>query len=200
MDPFRITGVMCHKLGPYNDNMSLGMIRNGNPNQEDPVADVMYIPDGVDVTSASGRIMKTSAPAILDIAYRRDAPFGKSISLGAVLLKKAAADNYNKVVRKYCKAVYETTAASMVNAKAQMAMWFRDKDKEGKLILPGNTCKFISKGKDIYYGYARSVVHSMSTQGGCSTTVSMSYVRPTEDFMIGKKVAIEAGSKNAAYE
>ena len=198
MDPFRITGVMCRKLGPYNDNVSLGMIRNGNPNQKDPVAEVMYIPDGVDVKSASGRIMKTSAPAVLDIALRRDAAYGKSISLGNVYLQKAAADNYNKVVGKYCKAVYETTAASMVNAKAQMAMWFTDMD--GNLILPGNTCRFISEGKDIYYGYARSVVHSMSTQGGCSTTVSMSYVRPEESFKIGGKVAIAAGSKNAAYE
>lgn len=205
MDPFRITGVMCRKLGPYNCNASLGLIRNGNPNQKDPVADVMYIPNGVDVNSASGRIMKTSAPAVLDIAFRRDAAYGKAISLGKVYLQKAAADNYNSVVGKYCKALYEITAASMVNAKAQMAMWFRDKDKDGKLILPGNTCKFISKGDKgeenvIYYGYARSVVHSMSTQGGCSTTVSMSYVRPTENFMIGDEVAIAAGSKNAAYE
>lgn len=198
MDPFRITGVMCRKLGPYNDNVSLGMIRNGNQNKEDPVAEVMYIPDGVDVESARGRIMKTSAPAVLDIALRRDAAYGRSISLGNVYLQKAAADNYNKVVGKYCKAVYETTAASMVNAKAQMAMWFTDMD--GNRILPGNTCRFISEGKDIYYGYARSVLHSMSTQGGCSTTVSMSYVRPTPSFMIGEKVAIEAGSKNAAYE
>lgn len=198
MDPFRITGVMCRKLGPYNCNASLGLIRNGNPNQKDPVAEMMYIPNGVDLTSASGRIMKTSAPAVLDIAFRRDAAYGKAISLAKIQLQKAAADNYNQVVRKYCKAVYETTAASMVNAKAQMAMWFTDMDRN--LILPGNTCRFISEGKDIYFGYARSVVHSMSTQGGCSTTVSMSYVRPTENFMIGGKIAIEAGSKNAAYE
>ena len=137
-------------------------------------------------------------PYIFDIALRRDAAYGRSISLGNVYLQKVAADNYNKVVGKYCKAVYETTAASMVNAKAQMAMWFTDMD--GNRILPGNTCRFISEGKDIYYGYARSVVHSMSTQGGCSTTVSMSYVRPEESFKIGGKVAIAAGSKNAAYE
>ena len=198
MDPFRITGVMCRKLGPYNSNISLGLLRNGNDNQKDPVAEVMYVPDAVDTSKADGRIMKTSAPAVLDSAFRRDATYGNAISLGSTDMQKEAADNYNEVIEKYCKAVYEITAASMIHAKAQMAMWFTDMD--GNLILPGNTCCFKSEGKDIYYGYARQVVHHMSTSGGCSTTVAMSYVRPEASFKIGGSVAIAAGSKNAAYE
>ena len=198
MDPFRITGVMCRKLGPYNNNINLGLLRNGNDNQKDPVGEVLYVPPGVDTTKADGRIMKTSAPAVLDSAFRRDATYGAAISLGNVDMQKEAADNYNAVIEKYCKAVYEITAASMIHAKAQMAMWFTDMD--GNLILPGNTCRFVSEGKDIYYGYARQIVHHMSTSGGCSTTVAMSYVRPEESFKIGGSVAIAAGSKNAAYE
>ena len=151
-----------------------------------------------DTTKADGRIMKTSAPAVLDSAFRRDATYGAAISLGNVDMQKEAADNYNAVIEKYCKAVYEITAASMIHAKAQMAMWFTDMD--GNLILPGNTCRFVSEGKDIYYGYARQIVHYMSKSGGCSTTVAMSYVRPEASFKIGGAVAIAAGSKNAAYE
>ena len=199
MDPFRLTGVVCRKLGPYNDDINLGLKRNGTANQKDyPGGFVMYVPPGVDTTKADGRIMMTSAPAVLDAAFRRDATYGKAISQGNTDMQKDAADNYNDVIKKYCKAVYEITAASMIHAKAQMAMWFTDMD--GNLILPGNTCRFVSEGKDIYYGYIRNVVHSMSTSGGCSTTVAMSYVRPEASFKIGDKIAIEAGSRNAAYE
>lgn len=199
MDPFRLTGVVCRKLGPYNDDINLGLIRNGTANQRNyPGGFVMYVPPGVDTEKADGRIMMISAPAVLDAAFRRDATYGEAISLGATDMQKEAADNYNDIIKKYCKAVYEITATSMIHAKAQMAMWFTDMD--GNLILPGNTCRFVSEGKDIYYGYIRQVVHSMSTSGGCSTTVAMSYVRPEESFKIGGKVAIAAGSKNAAYE
>lgn len=197
MDPFKITGVMCRKLGPYNGNINLGNIRNANPNHEDPVAYVIYVPDGVDIKKADGRIMMTSAPAVLDSAFRRDAAYGKALSLGKIYNQKLAADNYNGIIAKYCKAIYEITAASMIQAKAQMSMWFKDWD--GNLILPGNTCRFISDGKVIYYGYAKQVVHYMSTSGGCSTTVSMSYVRPEADFKIGGSVAIASGSINEAY-
>jgi hypothetical protein len=199
MDPFRITGVMCRKLGPYNDNANLGLLRNGNANQKGyPGGLVMYVPPGVDTENADGRIMKISAPSVLDAAFRRDATYGEAISLGDVDMQKEAADNYNDIIKKYCKAVYEIAAASMIHAKAQMGMRF--KDVRGKLILPGNTCQFVSEGKDIYYGYARQVVHSMSTNGGGSTTVDMAYVRPEAGFKIGKTVAIAAGSNNAAYE
>lgn len=198
MDPFRITGVMCRKVGPHNDNISLGLIRNGNPNEKPPAGEVLYVPPGVDPNKADGRIMKTNAPVVLESAVRRDAQYGDAISLGNVDMLKELADNYNEVIEKYCKAVYEMTAASMIHAKAQMAMWFTDMD--GNLILPGNTCRFKSEGKDIYYGYIRQVVHHLSTGGGCSTTVAMSYVRPEASFKIAGSVAIAAGSKNAAYE
>lgn len=199
MDPFRITGVVCRKLGPYNDDVNLGLVRNGTPNQKAyPGGLVMYVPPGVDTEKADGRIMMTSAPSVLDAAFRRDAVYGEAISLGDTDMQKEAADNYNDIIKKYCKAVYEITAASMIHAKAQMSMWFTDMD--GKLILPGNTCRFVSEGKDIYYGYIRQVVHSMSTSGGCSTTVAMSYVRPEASFKIGGEVAIASGSMNAAYE
>lgn len=198
MDPFRITGVMCRKLGPYNDDASLGLVRNGNINKDNPVYEALYVPEGVDTSKADGRIMKIQAPSVLDSAFRRDATYGGSISTGMTDMQKEDVGYYDEAIEKYCKAVYEITAASMIHAKAQMAMWFTDMD--GNLILPGNTCRFVSEGKDIYYGYARQVVHHMSTSGGCSTTIAMSYVRPEASFKIGGSVAIAAGSKNAAYE
>lgn len=195
MDPFRVTGVMCRKMGPYNDNISQGLYANGNKNKEEPVADILYVPDGTDTKSASGRIIKTSAPAILDAAYRKDAPHGKSISTGMSGVKNA--QRYNGIIEKYCKAVYEMAATSMVKARAQMIIRFKDDDN--KMILPGRTCKFMSGEKAIYYGYIMGVSHSMTTRGGCATTVSMSYVRPEENLKIGDKDAIKAGSGNAAY-
>ena len=53
--------------------------------------------------------------------------------------------------------------------------------------------------KDIYYGYIQQVVHHLSTSGGCSTSISMSHVRPEASFYVGGKVAIPIGKKNAAY-
>lgn len=199
MNPLRITGVMASKLGPYCDAVSLGMLRNGNPKEDDKAVpgEVLYVPIE-NPTVADGRIMKTAAPAILDSAFRRDAPHGGTITTGTADMDKERKDGYNEALEKYCKAVYEITAGSMIHAKAQMALWFKDKD--GRLILPGNTCRFTSEGKDIYYGYIREVVHHMSTSGGCSTTVSMSYVRPTPGFEVAGQTAIAAGSKNAAYE
>lgn len=195
MDPFRITGVMCRKMGPYNSDIGLGFMKNANPNKEDPVAEILYVPDGVDTEKASGRIMKTSAPSILDAAYRKDAPHGKSISTGMAGVENA--DSYNKYIEKYCKALYEITAASMVKSRALMAIGF--KDGNGKLILPGRTCKFMSGGKEIYYGHIMAVTHSMTTSGGCSTAVSMAYVRPGKNYIIGGKDAIKSSSVNAAY-
>lgn len=199
MDPFKIAGVMARKLGPYSDEVGLGLIRNGNPNQKDPVEEVMYVPVPAEsITTADGRIMKTSAPAVLDSAFRRDAPYGSGISLGSIDLDKAREDGFNTAIEKYCKAVYEITAASMIHARAQMALWFTDAD--GNLLLPGNTCKFTSNGKEIYYGYVRQVIHHLSTGGGCATTLAMSYVRPEASFKVAGQVAIAAGSKNAVYE
>ena len=159
----------------------------------------MYVPvPAQDIETADGRIMKTNAPAVLDSAFRRDAPYGSGISLGSTDLDKAREDGFNTAIEKYCKAVYEITAASMIHARAQMALWFTDANK--KLLLPGNTCKFTSNGKEIYYGYVRQVVHHLSTGGGCATTLAMSYVRPAANFKIAGQVAIAAGAKNAAYE
>ena len=199
MDPFKISGVMARKLGPYSDEVGLGLIRNGNPNQKDPVEEVMYVPvPAKDIETADGRIMKTNAPTVLDSAFRRDAPYGSGISLGSADLDKAREDGFNTAIEKYCKAVYEITAASMIQARAQMALWFTDADK--KLLLPGNTCKLMSNGKEIYYGYVRQVVHHLSTGGGCATTLALSYVRPEASFKVAGQVAIAAGAKNAAYE
>lgn len=159
----------------------------------------MYVPvPAKDIETADGRIMKTSAPAVLDSAFRRDAPYGGAISLGSAKLDKAREDGFNTAIEKYCKAVYEITAASMIQARAQMALWFTDAD--GNLLLPGNTCKFTSNGKEIYYGYVRQVIHHLSTGGGCATTLALSYVRPEASFKVAGQVAIAAGAKNAAYE
>ncbi len=197
MNPFRIVGVMARKLGPYADPINLGFLKNGNDNEKPPVAEVVYVPSGVEVSAADGRIIKTSAPAVLDSAFRRDAPYGQSISQGLIDMEAARADGYNKVIGKYCKAVYEITTASMVQARCQLALSFH---LGGRLVLPGNTCKLVSEGKTIYYGYINDVIHHVSTQGGNSTTIKMSYVRPEEAFKIKGQVAIKAGSPNAAYE
>ena len=197
MDPFRIIGVMARKLGPYSDLISLGLNRNGNENQEKPTSEAAYIPKGVSVSTSDGRIMKVSPPEILVSAFWRDAAVGDMITNANIKGLALRENNYNKIIERYCKAVYETTAGSMMHARATMALWFRDKG--GKLILPGNTCKFVSNGSTIYYGYIRKVVHNLSTEGGNSTFVMMSYVRPDADFKINGQTAIAMGSKNAAY-
>lgn len=197
MNPFRLIGVMARKLGPFTDGITLGLLRNGNALQKEPVSEAMYSPlDTLD--ESDGRIMKTSAPAVLDAAFRRDAPYGETISTGMISLAKFRIQGYDDAVIKYCKAVYEIASASMIQAKAQMALWFTD--AAGKLILPGNTCKFISNNNEIYYGYIRNVVHHMSTEGGCATTLALSYVRSEADFKNRKGILVKSGSDNAAYE
>jgi hypothetical protein len=196
MDPFRLIGVMARKLGPYADMANLGFLPNGDPNEENPVSEVMYAPVG-DVEVADGRIMKTNAPALLDAAFRMDSPYGDSVSTADIDMKDTLKDDYNDAIGKYCKAVYEITAASMIQAKVQMAVSFHS---GGKLLLPGNTCRFKTGGHDLFYGYIRNVVHHVSTSGGNSTTVAMSYVRPDAGFKLKGKEAIKAGAPNAAYE
>ena len=142
--------------------------------------------------------MKTATPRILESALRRDAMYGEAISTGDTDMAIQISEGFKDELKKYCKAVYETTAASMMRGKAQMALWF--KDSGGKLILPGNTCKFVSQGKDIYYGYIDSVIHSMSTSGENSTTVAMSRVRPGPNYEVGGTSVINIGAPNAAYE
>lgn len=196
MDPFRLVGVMARKLGPYADLPNQGFMPNGNPLEEKPTSEVMYAPVK-NVEVADGRIVKTHAPAMLEAAFRMDAPYGNSVSQGTIELSKQMKDDYNSAIGKYCKAVYEITAASMIQAKAQMAVSFHS---GGKLLLPGNTCRFKTKGQDLFYGYIRNVVHHVSTNGGNSTTVAMSYVRPEASFKMKGQEAIKAGAPNAAYE
>ena len=193
MDPFKVIGVMCSKLGPYSDIVNLGLLGNGNMNKKDPVSVVMYAPIK-DATAADGRIMKTSVPIALDSCFRRDAPGGGVINLGMVKMEASRADLFNTALMKYCKAVFEISAASMKTATSVMKLGFHDSG--GNLILPGNTCTFKSQGETMFYGYIRNVVHYMSTAGGCETVVKMSYVRSSA----GLGDYISEGSPNAAYE
>ena len=198
IDPFKIAGVMSRKLESANDMVSQGVYENGNENENDPVRDeVMYVPIPEPKLS-DGRIMKVSPPPILDSAFRRAESYGDDLPGSKTEFEDLASKSYDEVIKTYCKAVYQTTAASMMRSKAQMALWFRDRN--GKLHLPGNTYKFVSQGEDIYYGYAINVVHHMSSAGGCSTTVSMAHVRPMPDFYVSGSVAIPIGSKNPAYD
>lgn len=196
MNPYRIAGVMARKRGPFNDLLSLGLIRNGNACEKGTNTDVLYSP--VENPSASdGRIMKIAAPAILDSAFRRDAQHGATIALGTFDTSKESVDGYNEVVEKYAKAVYEISVRSMVRATATMAIWFKDGSE--RLILPGQTCKFVSGGKPVYYGYIQRVVHNVSISGVNSTTVAMSHVRPTPGLEGSGGTLVEAGAPNAAY-
>lgn len=197
MDPFRLIGVCAQKFGAFSGPIDLGYMAKANPNQKDPVCEVLYVPIK-DVKASSGRIMKVSAPAFLEGAYRMSAQHGPSLSTAIDAMSPEAKEGYNGAVGKYAKAVYEISAASMVQATAKMVVMFRDNG--GNLIVPGNTCKFVAGGTPVYYGYIRQVVHYLSTAGGNSTTVAMSYVRPEESYKIGGQVAIPAGSPNAAYE
>lgn len=200
MDPLKIVGVMSTKLGVYADPINLGFRdRSGKPysKKEAVVCEYMYTPPGVTLSMADGRVMKTQPPALLQSAFWKDGEAGTFISNCQGVGNSSVQDGYNGILEKYCKAVYEMTVASMKNAGTSMALSLRD--GHGSMILPGNTCRFISGGTPILYGYIRNVVHHMSTSGGNSTSISMSYVRHTEDFKIGGTTVIKAGSPNAAY-
>ena len=197
-----IVGVMARKF-PIIDDWSEGIVKNGNPNNTEGSFDVLYAkPDDPDI--ANGRIMKTSAPVVLAQAFMEDSSYGNSIGESRIRMIDARASGFNSALMAYCQAVYEISSGSMNSASAQMAIGFRDVD--GRMILPGNTCRFVSRegtddGKDkvIYYGYIRNVVHHMSTGGGCSTTINMSYIRPDEEYKIDGNPVIEDGNVNAAY-
>lgn len=195
-DPFRISGVMCRKMGPYNVWPDTGLFSNGNPNDEEPKSEAFYAPVGADY--ADGRIMKVPVPSILEAAFRRDAPYGDG---GITDLGVKGVDQlsgyYDAALNAYCRAVYEISATHLVSAKAHMALDFSDFD--GNLILPGNTCVFKSSGEPVFYGYIQNVVHVASTSGLCGTTVSMSHVREGGSYIVGGQVAIAEGSPNAAY-
>ena len=196
MDPLRLAGVMARKYGPCAEMVNDGLLPNGSTLEARPTEEVMYSPVK-DVDTAGGRIMKIGPPAILDAAFRNDAPEGDTVQTADVNMVDLLKNGYDKVIEKYCKAVYETTVASMMQATVRMAVTFRS---DGKLLVPGCTCRMKSGKSDLFYGYVTNVVHHVSTSGENSTVVKMSYVRPEASFKIKGQEAIKAGAPNAAYE
>lgn len=198
MDPFRLIGVMTRKLGPYASVVSAGVYKAGNASQTpQPTAEHVYVPPIDGVSSSSGRIMKVSPPAILESAYRLSPFAGQTISAGGSDADKVMANAYDSAIKPYCQAVYEISAGSMCQGNVRMPVTLR---VGGKLLVPGNTCKFVSGGADLYYGYVSGVVHHLSTEGGNSTIVSMTHVRPQAAWMVGGQAAIAAGAESAAYK
>lgn len=197
-DPFKISGVMARKLGPYSEEVTLGILRNGNLNEtESAASEVMYVPPPPrEPKLADGRIMKTSSPALLEMTFRHDSPYGGAITTSNVKDIADRTKNYDDALKAYCKAVYEISTLSLCRATARMALYFHD--VHGKLILPGNTCTFYAKGV-LYYGYIQKVAHHISSEGGCSTTIVMSHVRTDESYKINGQTAIEYGAQNAAW-
>jgi len=193
IDMFKIAGVMARKLRIFGDKVSNWRCPlNSNPPDESGVCDVLYSP--VEPKHADGRIMKTSAPSVLYQAFMGDGITGKMLTTGFADTTEPWLKGFDNALGVFCRAVYENTYGSMNTAKAQLAL--STKDDGGQLILPGNTCKFVSQGVDIYYGYIKNVVHSMAVKGGCSTTINMSNVRPKLDI----KEKIPNGNENAAYD
>ena len=193
MDMFKLAGVMARKLRIFANRLTTWANPVGaRPEDEAGMCDVLYCP--VQPKRADGRIMKTSAPAVLAQAFMEDGIVGEDIVTGFADTSNTRLNGFDSALNLYCRAVYEIAYLSMNTAKVQMALGI--KDDNGKLILPGNTCKFVSGGSSVYHGYIRNVVHYMSTKGGCSTTVGMSYVRP------GLKIdsKIPNGDINAAYD
>lgn len=197
-DPFKISGVMARKLGPYAQDVTLGILRNGNLNNTESMAsEVMYVPPtSTNPKISDGRIMKTSSPALLEMTFRSDSPFGGAITTSNIKDEADRAIAYDPALKAYCKAVYEISTLSLCRATARMALYFHD--VHGKLILPGNTCTFYAKGV-LYYGYIQKVAHHISSEGGCSTTIVMSHVRTDESYKINGQTAIEYGAQNAAW-
>ena len=197
-DPFKIAGVMARGLGPYNDPENQGIFINANANKVDKPSITMYVPTPfVNPSLAGGRIVKTSTPTVLDMAFREDAPKGPILASATTKIYEQRKGSYTKALEAYCKAVYEITAASMSRATARMALYFHD--ASGNLIIPGSTCKFTSGLLDIYYGYIMNIVHHVSVDGGNSTTVNMAYVRPYPDYKVRDQTAIPIGSPNPTY-
>lgn len=192
IDMFKIVGVMARKLRIFANRLTTWANPVGaRPQDEVGMCDVLYCP--VEPTEADGRIMKTSAPFVLSQAFMEDGIYGSDIVTGFAETSNTRLQGFDKALRLYCRAVFEITYGSMNTGKMQMALGFRD--SEGNLILPGNTCKLVSKGSDVLFGYVKSVVHSLSTKGGCSTTIGMSYVRPTLEVE-----KVPDGNINAAYD
>lgn len=192
MDMFKLAGVMARKLRIVDTRVTNWQNTVGaKPKDEVGMCDVLYCP--VDPIGADGRIMKTSAPFVLTQAFMEDGIYGSDIVTGFADTSNARLQGFDNALRQYCRAVFEITYGSMNTGKMQLALGFRDSG--GNLILPGNTCKLVSKGSDVFFGYVKSVVHSLSTKGGCSTTIGMSHVRPKL-----KVDKVPDGDKNAAYD
>ena len=192
MDMFKLVGVMARKLRMVDTRVTNWQNTVGaKPKDEVGMCDVLYCP--VEPTEADGRIMKTSAPFVLTQAFMEDGIYGSDIVTGFADTSNARLQGFDRALRQYCRAVFEITYGSMNTGKMQLALGFRDSG--GNLILPGNTCKLVSKGSDVFFGYIKSVVHSLSTKGGCSTTIGMSHVRPKL-----KVDKVPDGDKNAAYD
>lgn len=197
-DPFKIVGAMVRKPNTWNGKISLGLSKTGAGDQDDDMSSILYVPDGVTPQLADGRIVKTSCPAILAQALMDDAAYGPRISNGLSALTSARMAGLQAPLRKFCQAVYETMVESMRIGRADMALAFRDRD--GMLILPGNTCGMFSADKEsIYYAYINEVVHYMSSDGECRTSLSMSRMRPNEILKVDGIPVIEDGNINAAY-
>lgn len=193
MDMFKLVGVMTRKLRVYATPVAIwANVVGTRPEDEASMCDVLYCP--VNPEHADGRIMKTSAPQVLMQAFMENGISGDSISTGFQDGSRLLMSGFDEPLRLYCRAIYENAYCSMKTAKAQMALGFRD--PYGKMLLPGNTCRFLSGDKDLYFGYIRSVVHSMSTKGGCSTTIGMSHVRT----QLKVEARVPDGDVNAAYD
>ena len=197
VDSFKISGVMARKFTISIGGVTLGLFNNGNADQTGSIFDVLYVPKGLKPKMSDGRIMRTSSPSVLNQAIVEDVPYGVSIDSAMVMMKKAMLEDFNEALLDYCQAVYEITMKSMVGASAQMALMF--KDGNGNEILPGNTCSFTSRGSVIYYGYINRVVHHMSVDGGCGTTIRMSHARSEQIPKSGEVKLVENGDVNAAY-
>jgi hypothetical protein len=166
-------------------------VMSDRPDGETIASNVLYCPVMPD--KADGRIMIVPAPRLLHQAFMEDGLCGRLLTNALAQTAGYRLNAFTAPLEKYCQAVYETTYGSMNSCNARMALGLGD--AEGKLLLPGNTCKFVSQGKSVYYGYLRNVVHSMNTSGECATILTMSYVRPTETVE-----TIPNGNKNAVYD
>lgn len=191
-DRFKLVGVMARKLAISGQRLiTWANVMSDRPDGEKIVSNVLYCP--VQPERADGRIMVVPSPRLLHQAFMEDGLFGSLLTNALAQTAGYRLNAFTAPLEKYCQAVYETTYGSMNSCNTRMALGF--KDANGKWLLPGNTCKFVSHGKSIYYGYLRNVVHSLNTEGGCATILTMSYVRPTETVE-----TIPDGNKNAVYD
>ena len=193
MDPAMVSGAVAQCPSPLKPKIDQGIREKDR--EKLPKEYVSYIPDAA--KGRNGRIIKTTAPSVLLGAFMYDTPHGDNLSAGVSYLKEEWGRKYNAATERYCRALYEISAAAMSQATATMALMTHDVDNG--IIVPGQSCVFTSGGTEIYCGYIRRVEHNISSNGRCWTSVSMSHVRPERDFKIGEKTAISAGQGNAAY-